>query len=104
MPPPKGLVKKLEKTGDLVKAPSRKGEAARAPKRRKKSGAASESGALEENANLELEPTAYAGVESAPNEVTSAMEGVLFRRRKKAGAERGAGGRARALGRVAPLC
>ena len=37
-----------------------------APKRRKKSGAASESGALEENANLELEPTAYAGVESAP--------------------------------------
>ena len=47
-------------------APSRKGEAARAPKRRKKSGAASESGALEENANLALEPTAYAGVESAP--------------------------------------
>ena len=31
-----------------------------------------------------------AGVESAPNEVTSAMEGVLFRRRKKADAERGA--------------
>ena len=26
MPPPKGLVKKLEKTGDLVKAPSRKGD------------------------------------------------------------------------------
>ena len=48
------------------KAPSRKGEAARAPKRRKKSGAAPESGALEENANLALEPTAYAGVESAP--------------------------------------
>ena len=31
-----------------------------------------------------------AGVESAPNEVTSAMEGVLFRRRKKADAEIGA--------------
>ena len=31
-----------------------------------------------------------AGVESAPNEVTSAMEGVLFRRRKKADAKRGA--------------
>ena len=31
-----------------------------------------------------------AGVERAPNEVTSAMEGVLFRRRKKADAERGA--------------
>ena len=31
-----------------------------------------------------------AGGESAPNEVTSAMEGVLFRRRKKADAERGA--------------
>ena len=31
-----------------------------------------------------------AGVESAPNEVTSAMEGVLFRRRKKVDAERGA--------------
>ncbi len=31
-----------------------------------------------------------AGVESAPNEVTSATEGVLFRRRKKADAERGA--------------
>ena len=30
------------------------------------------------------------GVESAPNEVTSAMESVLFRRRKKADAERGA--------------
>ena len=30
-----------------------------------------------------------AGVESAPKEVTSAMEGVLFRRRKKADAERG---------------
>ena len=30
-----------------------------------------------------------AGVESAPNEVTSAMEGVLFRRRMKADAERG---------------
>ena len=29
-------------------------------------------------------------VKSAPNEVTSAMEGVLFRRRKKADAERGA--------------
>ena len=31
-----------------------------------------------------------AGGESAPNEVTSAMEGVLFRRRKKVDAERGA--------------
>ena len=31
-----------------------------------------------------------AGVESAPSEVTSAMEGVLFRRRKKAAAKRGA--------------
>ena len=31
-----------------------------------------------------------AGVENSPNEVTSAMEGVLFRRRKKADAERGA--------------
>ena len=31
-----------------------------------------------------------ASVESAPNEVTSTMEGVLFRRRKKADAERGA--------------
>ena len=31
-----------------------------------------------------------AGVESAPNEATSAMEGVLFRRHKKADAERGA--------------
>tara|TARA_B100000963_G_C22146958_1_gene460065 strand:- start:78 stop:404 length:327 start_codon:yes stop_codon:yes gene_type:complete len=31
-----------------------------------------------------------AGVESAPNETTSAMEGVLFRRRKKADAKRGA--------------
>ena len=31
-----------------------------------------------------------AGVESAPNEVTSAMEGVLFRRRKKADAKRSA--------------
>ena len=31
-----------------------------------------------------------AGVESAANEVTSAMEGVLFKRRKKADAERGA--------------
>ena len=31
-----------------------------------------------------------AGVESSPKEVTSAMEGVLFRRRKKADAERGA--------------
>ena len=31
-----------------------------------------------------------AGVESAPHEVTSAMEGVLFRRRKKAKTERGA--------------
>jgi len=30
-----------------------------------------------------------AGVESAPNEVTTAMEGVLFRRRKKADAKRG---------------
>ena len=30
-----------------------------------------------------------AGVESASNEVTSAMEGVLFRRRKKADAKRG---------------
>ena len=31
-----------------------------------------------------------AGVGSAPNEVTSAMEGVLFRRRKKADAKKGA--------------
>ena len=31
-----------------------------------------------------------AGVESAPDDVTSAMEGVLFRRRKKPDAERGA--------------
>ena len=31
-----------------------------------------------------------AGVESAPNEVTSAIEGVLFRRRKKMDANRGA--------------
>ena len=31
-----------------------------------------------------------AGVEIAPNEVTSGMEGVLFRRRKKVDAERGA--------------
>ena len=31
-----------------------------------------------------------AGVESAPNEVTSAMEGVLFRRRKKADAKKDA--------------
>ena len=31
-----------------------------------------------------------AGVQSAPNEVTSAMEGVLFRRHKKADAKRGA--------------
>ena len=31
-----------------------------------------------------------AGVESAPNQVTSAMEGVLFRRRKKVDAERSA--------------
>ena len=30
------------------------------------------------------------GVEIAPNEVTSTIEGVLFRRRKKADAERGA--------------
>ena len=30
------------------------------------------------------------GVESAPNEVTSAMAGVLFRRRKKVNAKRGA--------------
>jgi len=31
-----------------------------------------------------------AGLESSPNEVTSAMEGVLFRRRKKADAKRSA--------------
>ena len=31
-----------------------------------------------------------ASVENAPNELTSAMEGVLFRRRRKADAKRGA--------------
>ena len=39
-----------------------------------------------------------AGVESALKEVTSAMEGVLFRRRKKEDAERGA---SRSLGQTA---